>query len=249
MTLNVSKGKKGFQETKKAEPSALPLGDQDLGDEAGVVTTTQNTYVDPYPGRKGNERVSGVCGKCAGTGIYSAPTGYTDNRGKPYCFDCHGTGKRSFLVSSARQTAKRRIKADAKAAERSSASLHRAAAEAKLAEAIPGFAEAFAAVIESDDHYSDESIAHQAAWDALIRLRYYGDIDEAIDSFDYSTRRRYLPKLISANKWAKPCVVCDKRVKAGEGVLGVRDAKWVGDVWETYCEEHIPADAVDARRT
>ena len=245
MALNVKRGKKGFQETVKSEPSSSDLSPQDVG----VNEDEQFVYVDPYPGRKGSERIRVPCGKCDGTGIYNAPTGFTDKHGKPYCFDCSGQGTRTVLISSLRQTAKRQIKAQQDAAERAAAFGERNdAAASQLSKAIPGFAQAFATDIDSEDYYSDESIAHQAAWEALIRLRESGDLDDAVDSFDYGIRRRWLPKLISANKWAKPCVVCEKRVKAGEGVLGIREAKGMGEVWETYCAEHVPADAVDARR-
>ena len=245
MVLNVERGKQGFQETVKSEPSSPDLGAQDVGVDEG----DKFAYVDPYPGRKGSERIRVACGKCGGTGIYNAPTRFTDNHGKPLCFDCSGQGTRSVLISSLRQTAKRQIKAQQDAAERAAAFGERNDdAAAQLSEAIPGFALAFETDVDSDDYYSDASIAHQAAWEALIRLRDSGDLDDAVDSFDYSTRRRYLPKLISANKWAKPCVVCEKRVKAGEGVLAIRDAKGMGEVWETYCVEDIPTDAVDARK-
>lgn len=67
-------------------------------------------YVDPYPGRKGNERIQDRCGKCAGTGLYSGPTYWTDSTGRPFCFDCKGTGIYSHLVSSARATARAHAK-------------------------------------------------------------------------------------------------------------------------------------------
>ncbi len=68
-------------------------------------------YVDPYPGMKGSDRVVDSCGKCAGTGLYTAPTSVVDGEGRPYCFDCGGTGTRSRLVSSARATARAHAKA------------------------------------------------------------------------------------------------------------------------------------------
>ncbi|WP_282837996.1 hypothetical protein [Microbacterium flavum] len=74
-----------------------------------------SSYVDPYPGRKGSERIVETCGRCEGTGVYHAPskiTFYTSavNDVTTGCFSCAGTGVRSFLVSSARQTARRRAK-------------------------------------------------------------------------------------------------------------------------------------------
>ncbi|QXE31788.1 hypothetical protein [Microbacterium paraoxydans] len=70
-------------------------------------------YVDPFPGRKGSERITDTCGKCIGTGLYTGPTHFTDGHGRPICFDCHGTGTRSRLVSSARATARAHAKAHA----------------------------------------------------------------------------------------------------------------------------------------
>lgn len=67
-------------------------------------------YVDPFPGRKGSERITDTCGKCIGTGLYTAPTHFTDGHGRPICFDCRGTGTRSRLVSSARATARAHAK-------------------------------------------------------------------------------------------------------------------------------------------
>ncbi len=81
--------------------------------------TTQPTadwhdfYVEPYPGRKGNERIQETCGACGGTGIYTAPTYITDGEGRPYCFACTGSGVHSRLVSSARATARSHAKARA----------------------------------------------------------------------------------------------------------------------------------------
>lgn len=70
-------------------------------------------YVDPHPGRKGNERIQESCGKCAGTGLYTAPTHWTDSTGRPFCFACKGTGVYSHLVSSARSTARAHAKMQA----------------------------------------------------------------------------------------------------------------------------------------
>lgn len=74
-----------------------------------------SSYVDPYPGRKGRERITEACGSCGGTGVYTAPSSVTFYTSAvddvtTGCFTCAGTGTRSFLVSSARQTARRRAK-------------------------------------------------------------------------------------------------------------------------------------------
>ncbi|WP_234058086.1 hypothetical protein [Microbacterium sp. NFH-22A-Y] len=85
------------------------------GQATSVDLELASSYVDPYPGRKGRERIVETCGGCGGTGVYNAPssvTFYTSavNDITTGCFSCAGTGVRSFLVSSARQTARRRAK-------------------------------------------------------------------------------------------------------------------------------------------
>lgn len=75
-------------------------------------SAVKDYYVDPYPGRKGSERITENCGSCGGDGIYHAPSGltfYTATVGAVHkgCFACHGTGKTSRLVSSARATVRR----------------------------------------------------------------------------------------------------------------------------------------------
>lgn len=89
-------------------------------------------YVDPFPGRKGNERITEPCGNCNGSGIYTGPSGYrfhtaTVGTVETGCFGCMGTGKHSFLVSSARNAARRA----AKAREFEAANAERWAAEAR----------------------------------------------------------------------------------------------------------------------
>jgi len=74
-------------------------------------------YVDPHPDLKGTDRVTEDCDRCGGTGVYSAPSGYefytaTEGTVTTGCFYCHGTGKHSRRVSSARSTARRRAAAE-----------------------------------------------------------------------------------------------------------------------------------------
>lgn len=70
-------------------------------------------YEDPYPGKKGSDRIEETCGKCAGTGVVSwgNVTFVAQGREDRHCFDCNGSGKRSVLVSSLRATARRQAKA------------------------------------------------------------------------------------------------------------------------------------------
>ena len=86
-----------------------------MRDVKNAPSTGASSYQDPYPGRKGADRITEACGACGGTGIYSAPsriTFYTSSVGDVTtgCFACGGAGTRSFLVSSARSTARRRAR-------------------------------------------------------------------------------------------------------------------------------------------
>lgn len=79
-------------------------------------TYTHVAYSDPYPGRKGSERIKIECGWCGGTGVYQGPSGhkfYTPSVGgvDTGCFRCEGRGYANPLVSSLRASEKRRINA------------------------------------------------------------------------------------------------------------------------------------------
>jgi hypothetical protein len=246
--VNVTKGRQGFQETEKTEPGHASLGSQDLGEESTEPQVADPAvYVDPYPGKKGTDKVTVTCGKCRGTGIYNAPTRIKDRQGKPFCLDCSGAGSHTILVSSARSTARRQVKALVAERERVAAfsARNEAAADKLLRAAIPGFKEAWE---NPGEEWTEAGDRHAAAWEAVISVRAGGDLDSAADRFDQQVRRRWLPKLVGANKWNKPCDTCGKKVKAGDGVLAVHDTRENGEVWKTFCAEHVPADAVDARR-
>lgn len=82
---------------------------------APQIESAPTYYVDPYPGRKGAERIVEDCGSCSGSGVYAGPSGLTfytatTNSVAAGCFTCMGSGKRSFLVSSARNAARRAAK-------------------------------------------------------------------------------------------------------------------------------------------
>lgn len=85
--------------------------------EAQIITPAAQ-YVDPFPGRKGSDRVYETCGKCAGSGVVSwgNVTFVAQGREDRHCFDCNGSGKTSRLVSSARATARRQAQEAAKLA-------------------------------------------------------------------------------------------------------------------------------------
>lgn len=73
-------------------------------------------YVDPYPGMKGSDSIRVECGECSGSGVYAPPTSYFGSNPHqpeqtiPYHFKCDGLGYKNILVSSARSTARDRVK-------------------------------------------------------------------------------------------------------------------------------------------
>ena len=130
---------------------------------------SMTAYVDPYPGRPGNERVYFDCSRCNGTGSVSWGANVDGALRDPatgkerivprVCFQCYGVGRDSHLVSSARSTERRRVAATRKAlADAQDRMARREAAEAALA----------AEVEEARARYSAE---HPEAVAALQALR------------------------------------------------------------------------------
>lgn len=85
-----------------------------------VTGTDANVYTNPYPTLKGKDRVLLPCGRCGGQGTVnygSVEVELTDFNGTRiidrFCFDCHGAGEYSILVSSARATARNRARRNA----------------------------------------------------------------------------------------------------------------------------------------
>ena len=73
-------------------------------------------YVDPYPTMKGSDKVRVECRLCSGTGIYQGVSGIRTS--DPYSkgssikghFECGGRGFKTIKVSSARASARLRVK-------------------------------------------------------------------------------------------------------------------------------------------
>lgn len=82
--------------------------------------TDPAVYVDPFPGRKGDELVEDTCGRCLGDKRYHGASSYTWNRKgtvDAWCFTCNGKGTVSIKVSSVRARARRDAKAAVVAAQ------------------------------------------------------------------------------------------------------------------------------------
>lgn len=125
-------------------------------------------YEDPFPGRKGSERIKSDCGRCGGTGVYQGPSGYkfhTPAVGAvdTGCFHCEGRGYTSSLVSSLRASERRRINA---------ANARRAADADFLAEAPVREAQEMAEALEA-------AYAEQARRDAKAK-GHLGEIGERL---------------------------------------------------------------------
>ena len=87
--------------------------------EVYAITAAGNTYrvavyVDPFPGRKGEEILKETCGRCGGEGVvhYGNLTLQVGKRSGRICFMCMGAGFTTRKVSSARSTARRQAKAE-----------------------------------------------------------------------------------------------------------------------------------------
>lgn len=111
-----------------AHPEIKLTNPQQSGDPA--------VYADPYPGMKGKDQVKVMCDGCAGTGIYHGPTPYYQpspyqkNVTIPAHFRCQGLGFKTILVSSARSSARTKVKAHVEAIESKKLAAEKAAKEA-----------------------------------------------------------------------------------------------------------------------
>lgn len=192
-------------------------------------------YVDPFPGRRGNERVDQVCSKCGGTGRVSTLV----DSGR--CWSCAGSGSVSVLVSSARSTARRRARAAAHRAATTAASTSQWSAQAaQLGDQLHGFAAAwrdepaaadFPALVD-ERPTSWVTVVAYAVSEAMVLARDVG-YEAAAQQWDESTRERWTPRVLGANRRPGSCVVCGVKVAVGAGQLTATDSRWL-----VRCAEH-----------
>lgn len=183
-------------------------------------------YADPYPGRKGAERVVEECGKCSGTGRLSW-TSVDDSR----CWACKSMGHRTVLVSSVRARLRRQAKRAAEYADAAAkGAAERVTAEELVAERYPEIVHA----AQTDDG----SIAHRkhvhanGVIDAVRRDGVHG-LESAAAEYRY--RIGEAASCIRVNRYRGNCCKCREHVPADKG--------WVGETvvgWETYCLDHKP---------
>lgn len=127
-------------------------------------------YVEPFPGRKGSERVFEPCGKCSGSGVVSwgNVTFVSQGREDRHCFDCGGSGKTSRLVSSARATARRRAQEAARMVAEAEA-----AAETRREWIHKGYGELLEAVELTLTNLRDGDPLRREALEARERINRY----------------------------------------------------------------------------
>lgn len=193
---------------------------------------SMTVYVDPYPGRKGSERVYFDCDRCNGTGsvswgmnvdgaVYDSATG-EERTVSRVCFKCDGTGRDSHLVSSARAAARRRVAAMKQAL---------ADAQARIARQEAESAALAAAVEEARARYTAE---HPEVVEALQALR-PGSFAESIRTFfaanGHLSEAQAAAVLRMAAEQANepaPAPVVEGRVQ----ITGtVRSTKWVDNAY------------------
>lgn len=165
--------------------------------------------------------VEQYCGRCGGTGlVLSSVDGHR-------CWGCGATGTVTVLVSAARAPVRRQVAA-ARAEHAAPVGERYAVAKAALAARIPNFDRA---------HSGELGMIAAAAGQAVIDYRDRGNLEQALDDYDYATRRRYLPRVLGPNRYPGPCSVCRQRVPAGAGICGETASHWV-----TWCTAHVPTE-------
>lgn len=177
--------------------------------------TAAEIYVDPYPGRKGSERVWEDCGNCAGTGIYQGPSGlkiYTATVGgvDKGCFRCNGTGRISFLVSSARASARRGAKIQA---ENMAAEVAWKARREELLAAQFALRVALAGLAEYPQRAVPESLSHAA---------YLAAEDHVWSEEDAEAIQAELDTFRAARAALGAVPVTDKRIEVQGEILSIR---------------------------
>ena len=166
--------------------------------------SAQTGFVDPWPGRRGGDRVVEVCSRCAGSGVLP---GVLVDAGR--CWRCGGTGEVSVLVSSVRARARRQAAREVAAAHRSAqVSQEHDAAVSALVAAWPSFAAAVTGQAGDDAAY--------AASEAVMYLRQgVLQVDEAIAGYRFAIGE--VVTGLRVNRFPGRCEVCQERVAASAG--------------------------------
>lgn len=190
-------------------------------------------YVDPFPGRRGSERVASVCTRCDGRGRLNL---LMDN-GR--CWGCGGSGRVSVLVSSARATARRRAR---QAASRVEEETERIASlsdgeERAVAAMRPELGGIVDVALDPRGHGECGSGERRRFLEAVC-LQIYDVRDgckEAQAAVEEIREWRFAEVAGSTRGWRDFCVACRVKLGRDEGVILT-----VGDGRYELCREHAP---------
>lgn len=189
-------GMTGINEQARAAQDAARRGDGRFGDQVrtepevglaaaktgGVFLADDVEYGSDekaYPSLRGYDRIRDACGKCGGSGVYTAPSSisfYTSatKTNTTGCFDCMGTGYYERKVSSIRARARR----DAKEAA------ERAAESARMRPLIEAWhAKGYSELMQQGETFA-MSLYHRdprstEARELLDKLNHY-DVDDSV---------------------------------------------------------------------
>lgn len=192
-------------------------------------------YEDPYPGRKGSDRVVRACWKCDGTG--RVPFEMVD-RGR--CWACGGAGQISVLVSSVRAGERRRVSREQEkvAEDRARAERVRRGFAAAVERMRPVLGD-WVDVVEEEpgaEYPQCEKALRRGAYETLLEVRDGLDVETALSV----VRARREGGVNGVNRRAGFCVACGGKVARGAGV-NLEVATEQG--WLTLCQEHAPIAA------
>ena len=190
-------------------------------------------YVDPFPGRRGSERVASVCTRCDGRGWLNL---LMDN-GR--CWGCGGSGEVSVLVSSARATARRRARQAAARVEEESERLARLSAgeERALAAMRAELGGIVDVALDPRGHGEGDSGERRRFLEAVCSQIYdvrdgYKEARAAVEQ----VREWRLAEVAGATRgWRDFCVACRVKLGRDEGVILT-----VGHARYELCREHAP---------
>lgn len=190
-------------------------------------------YVDPFPDRRGSERVSRECTKCGGRGrLHTQVDG-----GR--CWACGGSGRTSVLVSSVRASERRRVK---RATERAAQSHDLDSRWAAAVEAARPWLGARVDVVDKPvgaDEYPSTSVEKQLRGEMHMGLLYLRDGKCSVEDVIETVRWMRQGRILGPNFYRMPCVACGRNVPRGRGVaLEVavqRNHRFA------LCAEHEPA--------
>lgn len=199
--------------------------------------SVSGAYVDPYPGRRGDERISRSCSKCSGTGrLHTQVDG-----GR--CWSCGGSGQTSVLVSSARATERRRIRRDAeRQAQRETHSEELDQAWERAVEAMRPWLGDRVDVVDkgvTEGEYPSDSVEARLRGEIHWGMLHLRDGKCIVEDVVDTARSMRLGSILGPNFYRMPCVACDRRVARRQGVA--LEVAVLSEYRFALCAEHAPS--------